>query len=165
MSIISLIPIVIIFSIFALKEIANRYEWLAVISAFTGALFVVKPTFSSEVIPALAGVIGGLGAGLAYAYVRKLGIRGENSMIIVAFFSGFTTIMFIFYWYLITCFCAVYQNTQIAFIKDSLLSFVSSILFPFIIYLIPSFLRLISLKLNIFKYEVIYNISGIIPLF
>ena len=83
----------IIFSIFALKEVANRYEWLAVFSAFTGALFVVKPTFSSEVIPALAGVLGGLGAGLAYAYVRKLGLRGENSMIIVAFFSGFTTLM------------------------------------------------------------------------
>lgn len=83
----------IIFSIFALKEIANKYEWLAVVSAFTGALFVVKPTFDSQVIPALAGVMGGLGAGLAYAYVRKLGVRGENSMIIVAFFSGFTTLM------------------------------------------------------------------------
>ena len=83
----------------------------------------------------------------------------------LSFFFIFTSVMFVFYWYLITCFCAVYQNTQIAFIKDSLLSFVSSILFPFIIYLIPSFLRIISLKLNIFKYEVIYNISGIIPLF
>ena len=29
--------------------------------------------------------------------------------------------MFLFYWYLITCFCTVYQNTQITFIKDSLL--------------------------------------------
>ena len=87
----------IIFSIFALKEIANKYEWLAVISAFTGALFVVKPSFSSEVIPALAGVMGGLGAGLAYVYVRKLGLRGENSMIIVAFFSGFTTLMLLPY--------------------------------------------------------------------
>lgn len=83
----------IIFSIWVLKEVADRYEWLAIILAFIGSLFVVKPTFSFEGLPAFAGVIGGLGAGLAYAFVRKLGIRGENSMIIVAFFSGFTTLL------------------------------------------------------------------------
>lgn len=83
----------IIFSIYVLKEKANKYEWLAVFVAFSGALLVVKPSFSLEVIPALAGVLGGLGAGLAYAFVRKLGMRGENSMIVVAFFSGFTTLM------------------------------------------------------------------------
>lgn len=83
----------IIFSIFVLSEKASWYEWLAVFSAFGGALFVVKPTFGMEVVPALIGTLGGLGAGLAYAYVRKLGVRGENSMIVVAFFSGFTTLM------------------------------------------------------------------------
>lgn len=82
----------IIFSAFVLREIADRREWLAVIVAFTGALFVVKPTFSMAVIPALAGVVGGCGAGLAYTYVRKLGKRGENSMIIVLFFSAFSTV-------------------------------------------------------------------------
>ncbi len=87
----------IIFSVFIMKEVANRYEWAAVIAAFIGALFVVKPTFSAEVIPSLAGVLGGLGAGLAYAYVRKLGSRGEKSMIIVAFFSGFTTLFLLPY--------------------------------------------------------------------
>lgn len=87
----------IIFSAFVLKEVANRYEWLAVALAFVGALFVVKPSFSFEVVPALAGTLGGLGAGLAYAYVRKLGTRGEKSMIIVAFFSGFTSLMFLPY--------------------------------------------------------------------
>lgn len=83
----------IIFSIYVLKEKAYKYEWLAVFVAFSGALLVVKPSFSMEVIPAVAGVLGGLGAGLAYAFVRKLGMRGENSMIVVAFFSGFTTLM------------------------------------------------------------------------
>lgn len=82
-----------IFSVFILKEMANSYEWSALFAAFVGALFVVKPTFSLEIIPALAGVLGGVGAGLAYVCVRKLGMRGEKSMIIVAFFSGFTSLM------------------------------------------------------------------------
>lgn len=83
----------IIFSVYILKEKVNRYEWLAVLIAFSGALFVVKPSFSFEVIPAVAGVLGGFGAGLAYVFVRKLGLRGESSMIVVAFFSGFTTLL------------------------------------------------------------------------
>jgi drug/metabolite transporter (DMT)-like permease len=82
----------IIFSVFVLKEIANKNEWIAVIVAFIGALFVVKPSFNFEVIPALAGMGGGALAGLAYTYVRKLGQRGENGMIIVFFFSAFSTV-------------------------------------------------------------------------
>ena len=81
----------IIFSYVLMHESASAADWLSVAAAFTGALFVVKPTFGFEMIPALAGVMGGFGAGLAYANVRKLGTRGENSMIIVAFFSAFTT--------------------------------------------------------------------------
>lgn len=83
----------IIFSYFLLRERASAGEWLSVLCAFLGALFVIKPSFGAEVIPALAGFAGGLGAGLAYANVRKLGMRGENSMIIVTFFSAFTSLM------------------------------------------------------------------------
>lgn len=83
----------IIFSYFVLRESADRFEWLSVIIAFIGAMFVVKPSFGFDAFPAFAGVIGGLGAGLAYTFVRKLGMRGENSMIIVAFFSAFTTLL------------------------------------------------------------------------
>ncbi|MBQ3939786.1 MAG: DMT family transporter [Oscillospiraceae bacterium] len=83
----------IIFSYFLLHEKASVKEWLAVIIAFGGAMLVAKPSFGMVFLPALAGIAGGFGAGLAYANVRKLGMRGENSMIIVAFFSGFTTLM------------------------------------------------------------------------
>ena len=83
----------IIFSYIVLKETADRYEWLSVAAAFVGAMFVVKPTFGFDTLPAFAGFRGGLGAGLAYTYVRKLGMNGENSMIIVTFFSGFTCLM------------------------------------------------------------------------
>lgn len=82
----------IIFSVFVLKEIANRYEWLAVCVAFLGTVFVIKPSFDMATVPALIGLLGGCGAGFAYTFVRKLGQRGENSMIIVLFFSAFSTL-------------------------------------------------------------------------
>lgn len=82
----------IIFSAFILKENANKFEWFAILVAFSGALLVVKPTFSFETIPAFVGMLGGCGAGFAYTFVRKLGQRGENSMIIVLFFSAFSTL-------------------------------------------------------------------------
>ena len=82
----------------------------------------------------------------------------------LALFFVFTLLLFVFYWYLITCFCAVYQSTQIAFIKDSLSSFILGLLLPFLQYLIPSLLRLIAVrsKNNI---ECVYKLSNLIPLF
>jgi len=63
----------IIASYFVLKERANRVEWASVVLAFAGALFVVKPSFHMDFLYAMVGVAGGLGAGIAYTYVRKLG--------------------------------------------------------------------------------------------
>ena len=83
----------IIFSIFVLKEKPKRKEWLAVIVAFLGALFVVKPSFHMESIPALIGLCGGLFAGLAYTFVRKLGQNGVKGNLIVLFFSTFSCLV------------------------------------------------------------------------
>lgn len=83
----------IIFSIFVLKEKPKRKEWLAVIVAFLGALFVVKPSFHMESIPALIGLCGGLFAGLAYTFVRKLGQNGVKGNLIVFFFSTFSCLV------------------------------------------------------------------------
>lgn len=83
----------IIFSWLILKEKANHKEWLAVVVAFVGALFVMKPSFNVEFIPALVGAVGGLGAGVAYTFVRLLGNRGERGPVIVFFFSLFSTLV------------------------------------------------------------------------
>lgn len=82
----------ILCSVFVLKEVAKRLDWITVITAFIGMLFVVKPSFNVEVIPAFLGALGGFGAGFAYTFVRKLGQRGENGMMIVLFFSAFSTL-------------------------------------------------------------------------
>ena len=39
--------------------------------------------------------------------------------------------LLIFFWYFIACFCAVYTNTQMILIKDTLISFWISMLYPF----------------------------------
>ena len=83
----------------------------------------------------------------------------------IAFYFVFTSVMFIFFWYITTCFCSVYRNTQSAFIKDSISSCLLGFLDTLIIYLFVTFLRIIVLKTNKFKKEWIYKLSGIIPLF
>ena len=58
---------------------------------FVGCLFIVKPGFqNAALIPALIGVCGGLGAGIAYKMVRVLGTHGVKGPIIVFYFSAFS---------------------------------------------------------------------------
>ncbi len=83
----------ILASIVILAEIPNLVEIAAIIIAFIGAAFVVKPTAGLASMPALIGLMGGMGAGIAYTFVRKLGQRGERGPVIVAFFSMFTMLM------------------------------------------------------------------------
>ena len=83
----------------------------------------------------------------------------------ITFFYIFTFIMFAFYWYAVACFCAVYENTQIAFIKDSFSSFAIGLLYPFILYLFPSIFRIIALRASKIRCKCIYAISDIIPFF
>lgn len=81
----------IIFSIFLLREKPTAAQVLGVAVAFGGSLLIIKPGFAdARLIPALAGVLGGLGAGAAYTFVRKLGKKGENSKRIVFYFSAFS---------------------------------------------------------------------------
>ena len=81
----------IIFSVFLLKEKPNVIQLIGVTVAFTGSVLIIKPGFDNpRVIPAIAGVLGGMGAGAAYTFVRKLGENGENSKRIVFYFSAFS---------------------------------------------------------------------------
>ena len=59
-----------------------------------------------------------------------------------------TFIFFLFYWYLISSFCAVYNNTQIIYLKDFITSFCLGLLYPFLIQLCFAFLRIFSLRKN-----------------
>ena len=68
----------------------------------------------------------------------------------------------ILFWYYLSCFCAVYQNTQNHLIKDTLISYASSLIYPFILNLLPGLFRIPSIANR--KKEYLYIISKIIQL-
>ena len=85
--------------------------------------------------------------------IRKIKIK-----FICFFIISFITLLF--FWYYETCFCGIYVNTQIHLIKDSLFSLVIGFLFPFILYLIPGFFRILALRSDKQNRKYIYNISS-----
>lgn len=84
----------ILFSYLILKEKLNLRQGLIVFLAFIGSLFIVRPTTELFHNPAsIIGLIGGIAAGAAYTFVRRLGQNGENKSMIVLFFSGFSCLV------------------------------------------------------------------------
>ena len=81
----------------------------------------------------------------------------------IIIFYSFTFLLFLFFWYLSSAFCAVYENTQIIFVTDSITSFIMELLYPFILYLIPAGLRFLALRKKNLK--VLYSLSEKIPFF
>jgi hypothetical protein len=72
--------------------------------------------------------------------------------------------LLLFFWYFIACFCGVYVNTQIILIKDTLISFCLSMVYPFGLNLIPGFFRIPALRKVKKDKKCIYKISLIIAL-
>ena len=84
----------ILCSYFVLKETITPVQGGAVLFAFIGALFIIKPTLSNmDLFPSMIGLLGGLGAGTAYTMVRRLGQTGINKTVIVLVFSSFSCLV------------------------------------------------------------------------
>ena len=75
------------------------------------------------------------------------------------FFFIIDFILLFIFWYYVTCFCGIYRNTQIYLFKDSLFSFITSVITPFFIYLIPGVFRICALRR---KNKVLYGFSKIL---
>ena len=80
------------------------------------------------------------------------------------FFFILNTILNVFFWYFISCFCAVYINTQILLIKDTLYSFSLSMIYPFGLNLLPGMLRIPALMAENKDKMCLYRISCLIAL-
>ena len=70
-----------------------------------------------------------------------------------------SSILLLFCWYYLSMFCAIYSNTQVHLIKDTLISFGLSLIYPFAIYLLPGIFRIPALSDRNNKRNWIYNIS------
>ena len=73
-------------------------------------------------------------------------------------------IILLFCWYYISCFCAVYINTQVALISDTFISYGLSMIYPFGLNLIPGIFRFPALKAKSKDKKCMYKIGNIISL-
>lgn len=83
---------VIIFSGIFLKEKVNIKQIIAIIIAFIGTLFIIKPSLNLEIMPAIAGILGGVTAAAAYTCVRALSGK-EHPETIVFYFSFISSVI------------------------------------------------------------------------
>ena len=82
----------------------------------------------------------------------------------ISIFFLLSLLLMSFFWYFISCFCAVYNNTQFTLIDDTLISFGLSMIYPFGIYLIPGIFRIPALRANSKDKECLYKVSVLISL-
>ena len=68
----------------------------------------------------------------------------------------------LFFWYFISCFCAVYKNTQLVLIKDTLVSYALSMVYPFGLNLLPGLFRIPALKAEKGDKGYIYKLSQLV---
>ena len=96
---------------------------------------------------------------IAYDKVEKV---HKNLIIkyICFFVLGFLFLLFL--WYFLSSFGAVYKNTQVYLIKNTLISFSFELLFPFIFNLLPGIIRFSSLTRS--NKEGLYKFSKFIQI-
>ena len=88
-------------------------------------------------------------------------IRKLNNKLNIKFalYFAISYIFLFFFWFYLSMFCAIYRNTQYHLIKDTLISFGLSLLYPFGIYLLPGLLRIPALSNINNRRKLIYKIS------
>ena len=77
-------------------------------------------------------------------------------------FSIISFILMVFFWYFISAFCSVYKNTQIILIKDTLISFTISMIYPFGLNLLPGMFRIPALRDEKKNKKCLYKVSRFI---
>ena len=97
--------------------------------------------------------------------LMALNMKKKKLKCIIIKFTLFFIINFILltlFWYYLTCFNAVYKNSQVYLIESTLISFFISLLYPFIINIIPTVIRMNSINSKKKSKEYSYKISQII---
>ena len=101
--------------------------------------------------------------------IRKIAIK-ESSRIIKEFSIKFniyfiiSLIFLIFFWYFVSGFCAVYNNSQKSLILNAISSFIISLIYPFGLNLLPGIFRISALRAKNKDKKCIYSLGNIIAL-
>ena len=72
-----------------------------------------------------------------------------------------TLLLLVFFWYYLSSFCAVFKNSQIYLIKNTLISLCLALIYPFIINILPCVFRIISLWKNTKRRDWLYTLSKV----
>ena len=100
--------------------------------------------------------------------LKKALIKSQKIKIIIIIkfiiFFIFNFVLLLFFWYFISCFCVVFNNTQIILINDTLISFGLSMVYPFITNLLPGLFRIPALRAKNKDKNILYDISLLIAL-
>ena len=98
--------------------------------------------------------------------IGKIGIKTKRLIktlkIKFSLFFIITFLMLIIFTFYIACFCGIYVNTQIHLIKDTAISFILSLIYPFFLFLIPGLFRIKSLNNKNTNKESLYKFSKLI---
>ena len=74
------------------------------------------------------------------------------------------SLLMLFFWYFISCFCAVYKNTQLILLEDTLMSFGLSMVYPFVLNLFPGIFRICALRAKNKDKPYLYKFSGYVAI-
>ena len=74
-------------------------------------------------------------------------------------FFVLSIVLNVFFWYFITCFCAVFTNSQVPYIIDSCITIVLCLVYPFILNLLPGAFRIPALRAKKKDRSTLYDIS------
>ena len=88
----------------------------------------------------------------------------KNIKIKYSLFFVINFILLSLFWYYLTCFNAVYKNTQVYLIENTFISFAFSLFYPFIINIFPTLLRNCAIHSSDKNQECLYKFSQIIQL-
>ena len=92
--------------------------------------------------------------------LKKKTLKNMNIKFIIFFVLNLAIL--ILFWFYLTCWNAIYQNTKVYLIKNTFISFGISLVYPFLINIFPVILRMNALKNN--KKQYLYKVSKIVQL-
>ena len=85
-----------LFAFILIKEKIIKVQWIGLIIAAIGSIFVIKPAMNSNVFPALVALSSAMFAGISYAIIGSLKGK-ESNLLIIFYFSLFSCLFSLFF--------------------------------------------------------------------